>query len=135
LELLLVVTIIGILAALVVPRFVGRTQQARIGGARQDIATLGTALDVLEQDVGRYPTTEEGLRVLIEGNNIKGWQGPYLKSGLIPVDPWGNQHTYRFPSEMTEYKTFYDLISGGPDGQVGGEDDITNHNATQQAKR
>jgi general secretion pathway protein G len=129
-ELLLVITIIGVLAAVTVPRFFGRSQEARITAARQTIiGTYGISLDLFEQDVGRYPTTEEGLRSLIEGSNIKNWHGPYLKSATVPLDPWGNEYRYQFPSQLTGSETLYDIISAGPDGVSGNNDDITNHNS------
>ncbi len=132
-ELLLVVTIIGVLAALVVPRFVGRSQQARITAARQEIVgTLGVALDLFEQDLGRYPTVEEGFEVLIRApsdGTASYWRGPYVKSASVPLDPWGQEYRYTYPSQLAEISTLYDLQSAGPDGQFGTEDDITNHNA------
>jgi len=127
-ELLLVITIISVLAAVVAPRFFGRSQEARIVAARQTIAgTLGLAIDLFEQDTGRYPTSDEGLRALIENPQIANWRGPYLKSATIPPDPWGNPYRYNYPSQLTSSQTLYDIISGGPDSTVGNEDDITNH--------
>ncbi len=132
-ELLLVVTIIGVLAALVVPRFVGRSQQAKVTAARQEIVgTLGVALDLFEQDMGRYPSTEEGLQVLIEAPSDQdslNWRGPYVKSASVPFDPWSRPYKYTYPSQLTHVQTLYDLVSAGADGQHGTEDDITNHNA------
>lgn len=131
-ELLLVVTIIGVLAALVVPRFVGRSQQARETAALQEIVgTMGVALDLFEQDMGRYPTTEEGLAVLItppSQGDSSNWHGPYLKSATVPRDPWGHEYRFTYPSQLTDIPTLYDMVSAGPDGQYGTEDDITNHN-------
>ena len=127
-ELLLVITIISVLAAVVVPRFFGRSQQARIVAARQTIAgTLGIAMDLFEQDTGRYPKTEEGLTALIEDPQINNWYGPYLKSISVPPDPWGNKYHYNYPSELTSSEFLYDIISAGPDGAYGNSDDITNH--------
>jgi general secretion pathway protein G len=130
-ELLLVVTIIGVLAALVVPKFAGRSQQARITAAKQDIVgTLGVALDLFEQDAGRYPTTEEGLQVLVTAptqGDVSGWNGPYIKSATVPKDPWGRDYRYTYPSQLTGNASLYDLLSAGPDGQYGTADDISNH--------
>ncbi len=138
-ELLLVVTIIGVLAALVVPRFVGRSQQARETAAQQEIVgTLGVSLDLFEQDMGRYPTTEEGLEALIRppGQGDAGtWHGPYLKSATIPRDPWNLEYRYTYPSQLTEMASLYDVVSAGPDGQFGSDDDITNHSASQRNSR
>jgi len=128
-ELLLVVTIISVLAAVVVPRFFGRSQEARITAARQTIVgAFGIAMDLFEQDVGRYPSMEEGLQVLIQNSQIRNWRGPYLKSASIPLDPWGNQYRYTYPSALTDSEYLYDIISAGPDSTFGTRDDVTNHN-------
>ena len=101
-ELLLVITIISVLAAVIVPRFFGRSREARIVAARQMIVgTFGVAIDLFEQDTGRYPTMEEGLSALIENPQVVNWRGPYLKSVVLPPDPWGNPYRYSFPSELT----------------------------------
>jgi general secretion pathway protein G len=122
-ELLLVLVILAVLAALVVPRFTNRTEQARTTAARTDIANLETALNAFEIDTGRFPTTEEGLRALIEApSGIRDWRGPYITRG-VPNDPWGNQYVYRYPGRNNP--TGFDLYSLGPDGREGG-DDITN---------
>ena len=127
-ELLLVITIISILGAVVVPRFFGRSQEARIVAARQTIVgTFGLAMDLFEQDVGRYPTTDEGLEALILNPQASNWRGPYLKSATLPFDPWGNPYKYAYPSELTGSPTLYDIASPGPDGTLGNEDDVTNH--------
>ena len=127
-ELLLVITIISVLAAVVLPRFFGRSQQARIVAARQTIVgTFGIALDLFEQDVGYYPNSELGLGALVENPGIKNWQGPYVRSAAVPLDPWGNPYQYTYPSALTRSETLYDIVSAGPDGAYGNEDDITNH--------
>ena len=126
-ELLLVITIISVLAAVVVPRFFGRSQEARIVAARQTIiGTFGTAMDMFEQDTGSYPS-EGGLQALITDPGITNWRGPYLKSATIPLDPWGNEYMFQYPSQLTASEFLYDIISPGPDGAAGNEDDITNH--------
>jgi general secretion pathway protein G len=123
-ELLLVLVILAVLAAVVVPKFTGRSEQARKAAARTDIAMLETALDAFEVDAGRYPTTEEGLAALVTPPaSIKAWHGPYIKRG-VPNDPWGNPYVYRFPGQNNA--TGYDLASFGPDGNEGGGDDIDN---------
>jgi general secretion pathway protein G len=135
-ELLLVITIISVLAAVIVPRFFGRSQEARIVAARQTIiGTFGVALDLFEQDTGRYPSTEEGLKALIESPQLSSWRGPYLKSNSIPLDPWGNEFKYTYPSTLTSSEFLYDIISAGPDGISGNEDDITNHDELQNARK
>src|SRR4030042_4888631 len=126
-ELLLVITIISVLAAIVAPRFFGRSQEARIAAASQTIVgSFGTALALFEQDVGRYPTTEEGLQVLVRNPEAVNWRGPYLTSAMVPPDPWGNSYRYRYPSELTHSEYFYDVVSAGPDGSFGSRDGITN---------
>jgi general secretion pathway protein G len=127
-ELLLVITIISVLAAVVMPRFFGRSQEARIVAARQSIVgTFGVALDLFEQDTGRYPAGDEGLLALIQNPQVSNWHGPYLKTTSIPLDPWGNQYRYTYPGELTGSEFLYDIVSAGPDGVYGNEDDITNH--------
>jgi len=123
-ELLLVLVILATLAAIVVPKFTKRSEQARITAAGMDIAILEVSLDAFEIDTGRYPTTEEGLRALVEEPaGIKGWHNPYIKRG-VPKDPWGNAYVYRCPGQHNT--SGYDLHSLGPDGQNGGGDDIDN---------
>jgi general secretion pathway protein G len=127
-ELLLVITIISVLAAVVVPRFFGRSQEARIVAARQTIVgTFGIALDLFEQDTGRYPRSDEGLQALVANPQIANWRGPYLKATNLPLDPWGNEYKYSYPSELTNSEFLYDIVSSGPDGVSGNEDDVTNH--------
>lgn len=124
-ELLLVLVILATLAAIVVPKFTGRSRQARITAAQTDIARLETALDAFETDVGRFPTEDEGLQALYEQPaDVRNWQG-YLKKG-VPTDPWGNPYVYVQPGKNNE--TGYDLYSPGPNGQAGDDDDITNWN-------
>lgn len=124
-ELLLVLVILGILAAVVVPRFASRPEQARETRVRTDIARLDTALDTFQLDCGRYPTTEEGLRALVEAPpNATGWREEYIKGGGVPKDPWGNAYQYRRPGQRNP--SSYDLYSAGADGQPGTSDDIGN---------
>jgi general secretion pathway protein G len=135
-ELLLVITIISVLAAVVVPRFFGRSQEARIVATRQTIiGTFGIALDLFEQDTGHYPKIEDGLLALIQDPQIANWQGPYLKSASVPLDPWGNPYKYDYPSQLTSSEFLYDIISAGPDGAYGTSDDITNHDENLTNKK
>jgi general secretion pathway protein G len=123
-ELLLVLVILAVLASVVVPKLTKRSEQARVAAATTDIANLGTALDAFEIDTGRYPTSEEGMRALMEQpGNVKDWRGPYLKR-LVLNDPWGNPYVYHCPGQHNT--SGYDLCSFGPDGQEGGTDDIDN---------
>ncbi len=125
-ELMVVLFILGLLAALVAPRLMGRLGVAKQKAALTQVHLLATALDLFHLDVGRYPTTEEGLRALMERPDIAtNWAGPYLDKGL-PKDPWGREYVYRCPGEFGPY----DLLSQGADGVPGGEGenkDITNY--------
>jgi len=116
-EILVVVIIIGLLAALVGPRLFGKVSTAKQKAAKAQIELFGTALDTFRLDIGRYPTTEEGLKALREKpSGVENWQGPYLPKE-IPVDPWNRQYVYKSPGEHGDY----DLISHGLDGAEGGE--------------
>lgn len=124
-EIMLVVIIIGILAAFMIPRFAGRSEKAKIVKAQAEISAISTALDAMELDVGRFPTTEEGLQALMERPSSLAaeiqWDGPYLRQ--LRDDAWGNPYQYRYPGE---FAVDYDLWSFGPDGQNGTEDDLKN---------
>lgn len=124
-ELMLVMVIMAVMAAIVLPKFTGRSQQAKITAAKTQIAQLEVALDAFEIDIGRYPTTSEGLRALVEkpASDAIEWKQPYLKRD-IPKDPWGTDYVYRYPGQYNE--NGYDLYSLGPDRKLGGDDDITN---------
>ena len=123
-EMLLVLVILAALAAIVVPRFSGRSEQAKITAAQTQIASFETALDSFEVDNGYYPKGADGLQDLIDKpSNVTDWRGPYLKQD-IPLDPWGNEYIYECPGKYNE--AGYDLMSVGPDGREGGGDDITN---------
>ena len=116
-EILVVIIIIGLLAALVGPRLFGKVSTAKQKAAKAQIELFGTALDTFRLDIGRYPTTEEGLKALRETpSGVENWQGPYL-SKEIPVDPWNRSYVYKSPGEHGDY----DLISYGLDGAEGGE--------------
>jgi general secretion pathway protein G len=121
-EIIVVITIMAIMAALIVPRVVGRTDDARIAAARQDIATLMNALKLYRLDNGRYPTTEQGLRALVEKPTVdpipSNWKsGGYLDAPSVRKDPWGNDYQYLNPGLHSEV----DVMSFGRDGQPGGE--------------
>lgn len=123
-ELLIVVTILGILVAAVVPRLAGRTEQARIGRAEVDVkGNITLALDLFEVDAGNYPSTEQGLAALRTAPaDADHWRGPYLKQE--PIDPWGRPYRYLQPGSRNPQD--YDLFSLGPDGVEGTADDIGN---------
>ena len=123
-ELLLVLVILGILAALVLPKFSGRTEQARMTAAQTQISTFKTALDAFEVDTGNYPRGQDGLmQLVVAPADVQGWRGPYL-NGEIPLDPWGHPYVYEFPGKFNP--SGYDITSAGPDGNLGTEDDIIN---------
>lgn len=115
-EILVVMVIIGLLAALVGPRLFPKLGKSKQAAAKAQIELLGQALDQYRLDVGSYPTTQEELRVLSENPGIEKWDGPYLKKKL-PDDPWGRPYHYRSPGLHGEY----DLFSYGRDGSPGGE--------------
>ena len=125
-ELILVGIIIGVLAAMVVPRFVGRAKEAKKARAKADIAAVGIALDLYELDTGHYPTSLDELTRRESPSDIDPeaggrWNGPYLKKGK-PRDPWGRDYVY---DPDSKHNQDYDLSSLGPDGQPG-SDDVTN---------
>ena len=118
-ELLIVMVILGLLAALVGPKMFGKVGKSKQKAAKAQIAYFETALDMYHLDVGKYPTTGQGLKVLREKpTDIDRWDGPYLKKE-IPLDPWGNDYEYRSPSDHGEYE----IVSLGADGNAGGEDE------------
>jgi general secretion pathway protein G len=118
-ELLVVMIIIGLLAALVGPRFIRQEEKAKVGAAKAQIELLSTALDTFRLDVGRYPTSQEGLESLVrQPGGLERWDGPYLKKDL-PQDPWGAAYAYRSPGANGPF----DIISYGADKAPGGEGD------------
>ena len=122
-ELLLVLVLLAVLAAVVVPKFTNRSEQARIAAAQTDISVIEGAIDTFEVDCGRFPSNDEALGALVQApGDVQNWRGPYIKRG-IPSDPWGNPYIYRYPG--TANTTSYDLLCTGPDGREG-NDDITN---------
>jgi len=126
LELLVVVVIIGLLAGIVAPRYFGQVGKSEVNVARAQLDALEKALDQYRLDVGRYPSTELGLKALVErpASEPK-WSGPYLRKD-VPPDPWGKPYVYKLPGEKGEF----DLLSYGKDGQPGGTGenaDLTNH--------
>ena len=125
LELLVVMVIIGLLAAYVGPKYFSQIGKSEIKMAQSQIDALEKALHQFRLDVGSYPSTEQGLEALVtQPDNVQKWQGPYL-SKTPPPDPWERPYIYKYPGEHTDF----DLFTYGKDGQPGGEDemaDITN---------
>jgi len=125
-EIMLVVVIIGILAAVIGPKISGQSDKAKIQSTKASMKGVDTALGMFEVKASRYPTTEEGLEALLTkpGDlSEEEWDGPYIKDGLIPVDAYKREFVYRSPGENGRD---YDLISKGKDGQEGTKDDISN---------
>lgn len=124
-ELIVVVAIIGLLAGLVVPQFIKQEEKATAKAAKAQIELLGTALDTFRLDVGRYPSSQEGLQALTQKpGGLDRWEGPYLKKE-VPNDPWGKPYIYKSPGDNGRS---YDIASYGADGVAGGQDnnrDIT----------
>lgn len=126
-EMLLVLVILAVLAAIVIPKFAGRSQQAKVTAAQSQISGFELALNSFEVDNGFYPQGSAGLNALVEQpSNLQSWKGPYLSKG-IPADPWGNAYVYNYPGKSNP--KHFDLLSMGADGQSGTEDDVTNFDA------
>jgi general secretion pathway protein G len=118
-ELIVVVIIIGLLAGLVLPQFIRQEEKAKLRTTKAQIELFGTALDTFRLDVGRYPTTDEGLQALRQKpGGLERWDGPYLRKDL-PLDPWSKPYAYRSPGEHGPY----DIVSYGADGTPGGDGD------------
>ena len=115
-EILVVITIIGLIMALVGPRVLNYLSESKAKAAKIQIESFASALDLYYLDLGRYPTTNEGLAALTQGNNAPGWNGPYLRGGVVPNDPWGHSYLYRSPGQRAPYE----IVSLGSDGQEGG---------------
>jgi general secretion pathway protein G len=116
-EMLVVITIIGMIMGLIGPRVLNYMSESKVKTARIQIQSFGNALDLFYLDVGRYPTTAEGLAALVRpSGGVNGWAGPYLKGGVVPNDPWNNAYVYRAPGQAGPY----DILSYGADGQEGG---------------
>lgn len=118
LELLIVMLIIGLLAAFVAPRMIGKVGKSKQTIAKAQVESLVTALETYRLDTDKYPAQAEGLGALIDDpGNSDNWGGPYLAKRKIPTDPWGNEYVYTYPGSSGDY----DIISYGADGKEGGE--------------
>lgn len=118
-EMLVVLVIIGLIMGLVGPRVLNYLSDAKTKTAKLQIESFASALDLYYLDTGRYPSTTEGLAALVRrpsGGDT--WNGPYLKGGNVPADPWGNQYGYRAPGQ----RGAFDILSKGSDGRDGGSD-------------
>jgi general secretion pathway protein G len=121
-ELMVVIVILGLLAGVIIPRFMGETDKAKVATTKMQIASLESALKMYKLDNGSYPSTEQGLQALVEsptaGNLPTNWRkGGYLEKGKVPKDPWKNDYIYICPGSHGDF----DLLSYGADGEPGGE--------------
>jgi len=123
-ELMVVVIIIGVLGAIIIPRYINRTKQVQIEATKISISSINMALKMYDIDNKTFPTTEEGLKALVEKPSSVGenWMGPYVEQELI--DPWGHPYQYRCPSQNNHPD--FDIWSWGPDGKDETDDDIVN---------
>lgn len=116
-EILVVIAIIALIMSLVGPRVLNYLGESKVKAAKIQIQSFGSALDLFNLDTGRYPSTAEGLTALVQSpGTIPAWNGPYLKGGVLPNDPWGKTYVYRSPGEHGPY----DIMSYGSDGLEGG---------------
>ena len=116
-EMLVVITIIGLIMGLIGPRVLNYLSESKVKAAKIQLQSFAGALDLFYLDAGRFPSSAEGLAALVrQAPGVAAWNGPYLKGGNIPNDPWNNGYVYRSPGEHGPY----DIISYGADGQEGG---------------
>jgi len=116
-EMLVVITIIGLIMALVAPRVLNYLGESKVKATKIQIASFESALDLYYLDAGQYPSSSQGLQALVQRpSDAEAWNGPYLKGGIVPDDPWGHPYVYRSPGEHGTY----DIISYGVDGPQGG---------------
>jgi general secretion pathway protein G len=116
-EMLVVITIIGLIMGLIGPRVLNYLSESKVKAAKIQMQSFGSALDLFNLDVGRYPSTAEGLTALVRPTaGLAAWNGPYLKGNVVPNDPWNHPYVYRAPAEHGPY----DIVSYGSDGQEGG---------------
>jgi len=116
-EMLVVITIIGLIMGLVGPRVLTYLSESKVKTARIQIESFSAALDLFYLDNGRYPSSSEGLAALVQRPAVaQAWNGPYIKSGSVPLDPWGHAYVYRAPADHSPYE----IVSLGSSGQPGG---------------
>jgi len=128
-EMLVVITIIGLIMALVGPRVLNYLGESKVKAARIQIESFSSALDLFYLDNGRYPSSSEGLPALVQQPaNSASWNGPYLKTGSVPTDPWGRPYIYRSPGNHAPYE----IASYGPTGEPSGADDAAAIKSTSQ---
>ena len=116
-EMLVVITIIGLIMGLIGPRVLNYLSESKVKAAKIQMQSFASALDLFNLDAGRYPSTSEGLAALVRRTpGVAAWNGPYLRGGNVPNDPWNNPYIYRAPGEHGAF----DIVSLGSDGQEGG---------------
>jgi general secretion pathway protein G len=117
-EILVVLTLIGIVMGIVGSNFIQRGEQAKVKAAKIEIDQIGQVLDLYKLETGRYPTTQEGLQALLQAPpGVNNWSGPYWKKGAVPKDPWNHDYKYSSPAASAPYE----IVSLGADGQEGGD--------------
>ena len=117
-EILVVLVLIGIVLGIVGGNFIGKGEKAKADAARIEIGQISQTLDLYKLEIGRYPSSQDGLQALISAPaGTANWNGPYWKKNTLPKDPWGNEYKYLAPGT----KGPYDIISLGADGKEGGE--------------
>jgi general secretion pathway protein G len=127
-EILVVITIIGMIMALVGPRVLNYLSESRVKAAKIQIQSFSSALDLFYLDAGRFPSSSEGLAALVRPvSGVTAWNGPYVKGGTVPNDPWGNAYVYKQPGEQAAYE----IRSLGSDGQEGGAGTATDLTSAQ----
>jgi general secretion pathway protein G len=117
-EILVVLTLIGVVLGIVGSNYLGKSEQAKVKATRIEIDQISQSLDLFKLEIGRYPTTQEGLQALVSAPpGVSNWAGPYWKKSTVPKDPWGNEYKYAAPGTHGAY----DITSLGADGAEGGE--------------
>jgi general secretion pathway protein G len=129
-EILVVITIIGLIMAIVGPRVLNYLGESKVKAAKIQMESFSSALDLYYLDVGSYPSSSDGLAALVQHpGNAEAWNGPYLKGGVVPNDPWGHAYVYRSPAEHAPYE----IVSYGSDGQEGGTGTAADISSLQMA--
>ncbi|MEP7084786.1 MAG: type II secretion system major pseudopilin GspG [Betaproteobacteria bacterium] len=129
LELLVVLLLLGAFAGIFAPKIFGQAEKAKQKAAKLEIDQIGQALDLFKLEIGRYPTSQEGLQsLMVAPSGVANWNGPYLKRNAVPKDPWSNEYKYVSPGDQNRP---YDIISMGSDGKDGGDGDAKDINSWQ----
>jgi len=128
-EILVVLVLIGVVLGIVGGNFIGKGEKAKADAAKIEIGQISQTLDLYKLEIGRYPTTQEGLQALISAPaGVTNWNGPYWKKSTVPKDPWGNEYKYASPAQNAPYE----ISSLGADGKEGGEGPNKDISSSQQ---